>query len=109
MKLQKYYFPEFEEDTAYSKDYIIEEMKEMGLTECKVAIGEKDNTKDYFWCRAFMEVCDNFLSRDESCGRECGQYNPKNGKSGCCRHKGYCLIPGEEFKLSIKGKLTKIQ
>ncbi len=42
----------------------------------------------------------------EPCGKECGDYEPRNGKSGCCRFRGYCYEAGPEFKLSIDGKLT---
>jgi hypothetical protein len=106
---KKYYFPDFDEETAYTKEYIVDEMKRSGLTECDVSIAIKDTDKYYFFCRAFGEAGTNGLSKEESCGRECCRYEPRNGRSGCCRHKVYCLTPGDDFKLSIDGKLTKIK
>lgn len=107
MSKVKLYFPDFEEDEAHSIDYIIEEMKERELTECKVAIAVKDDDKSYFFCKMVEEVCVK-PPEGEACGKECDSYKPRNGKSGCCIHRGFCYVPGPEFSLSISGKLSSI-
>lgn len=49
MKKQKVYFSEFDEERAYTLDFIIEEMKERELAECKVAIAIRDDDKSHFY------------------------------------------------------------
>lgn len=105
MKKQKLYFSDFDEERAYTLDYIIDEMKERELTECEVSIATRDTDKSYFFCRAVQEVCVK-PPEGEPCGKECCDYEPRNGKSGCCKFRGYCYEPGKKFKLSIDGNLT---
>jgi hypothetical protein len=107
MKKQKLYFGNFDKERAYTLDYIINEMKERGLTECEVSEAIRETKTDYFFCKASQEVCVK-PPDGEPCGKGCCDYLPRNGRSGCCRYRGYCYVPGAEFKLSIDGKLTVI-
>lgn len=107
MKKQKLYFSDFDEEKAYDLDHIIEEMKERELTECKVAIAIKDTDKNYFFCRADQEVCIK-PPEGNPCGKECRFYKPRNGKNGCCKFRGFYYMPGEEFILTIDGKIRAI-
>ena len=57
-----------------------------------LAVPDKD--KEYFFCRAVEEVG----TSDTPCGKECSDYDPKNGRTGMCRHKGFCYTSsGEKF------------
>jgi hypothetical protein len=107
MKKQKFYFSSFDEERAYTLDSIINEMNYAGLTEQKVFLAIKNTDKDFFYCKAFQEV---FIKppEGEPCGKECPDYEPRNGKSGCCKSRADCYEHGPEFKLSIDGKLTPI-
>jgi len=107
MKKQKLYFSDFDEERAYTLDYIIDEMKERELVECEVAVATRDTDKSYFFCRAVQEVCVK-PPEGEPCGKECCDYEPRNGKSGCCKFRGFCYEPGKSFKLSIDGKLIPL-
>jgi hypothetical protein len=106
MKKQKLYFSDFDEEMSYTLDNIIEEMKERELTECKVFEAIRELKTHYFFCKAVQECCDKI--DDNPCGKNCNDYEPRNGKSGCCKHRGFCYIPGNEFKITIDGKLTTI-
>jgi hypothetical protein len=96
MKKQKLYFSDFDEERAHTLDYIIDEMKERG----EVYAAVRDTDKSHFFCRAVQKVCVK-PPEGEPCGKECCDYKPRNGKSGCCKFRGFCYEPGEEFKLSI--------
>jgi hypothetical protein len=102
---QKVYFSEFEEDYAYTKEDILEQMKERGLDEVEVSQAERELKSEYFFCKAAGEVG----LKSEGCGKICPDYIPRNGKNGCCKHRGFCYTPGKEFILSITGKLTPCQ
>lgn len=108
MKKQKVYFSDIDETYAwfaYPLDCILDEMKDRGLTEIEVSEAERESDPDYFYCKAAGEV---FIKppEGEPCGKECPDYNPRNGKSGCCKFRGYCYTPGKNFILTIGGKLT---
>ena len=113
MKKQKLYFSDFDEERTYTLEYIIDKMKEKKITECKVSVAIKDTAQSCFFCVAVQKVVavqKNSVRppEDESCGKLCCYYKPRNGKNGCCKSKNYRYIPGDKFKLSIDGKLTLI-
>jgi hypothetical protein len=92
---------------AYSKEYLIEQMKERGLNVIKVRKAIRELKTDYYFCKSIGEI--GMRGKYHApCGRHCELYEPRNGKSGCCRHIGFCYEPSEsEFILSINGKLIK--
>jgi hypothetical protein len=45
----------------------------------------------------------------DGCGKVCDEYEPRNGKSGCCKHMSFCYEPGREYLLTIDGRLTEIK
>ena len=68
-------------------------MKESELTEieifpAKIVIGES-----YAYCSEWGEIID---TEDKSCGKQCSEYSPRNGKSGRCRHSKNCYEPSDE-------------
>jgi len=105
MKKDKLYFSEeINEEMAYTKSYLIDEMRDRELTEIKVSEAIRELKTDYYYCKAIGEV--GMRGKDyEPCGKECDLYEPRNGKSGCCRHRGFCYEPGKEFILKIDGRL----
>lgn len=106
-KRQKTYFSDFEEDFARTKAYLLDEMKERELVEITVSEAERDLGSSYFYCWACGEVGEKGES-EPVCGKNCDDYEPRNGKSGCCKHRGFCYIPGKEFILHIDGTLTNV-
>lgn len=107
MKKEKLYFSSIIEDMAYTKEYLIDEMKERKLTAIEVNLAERELGTDYYFCKAVGEI--GMKGKDyEPCGKECEMYEPRNEKSGCCKHRGFCYIPGKEFILTIDRKLLPL-
>lgn len=107
MKTQKLYFcSKINEDFAYSKQFFLKKMKEQNLKELVISEAVRELRTDIFFCKAAGEAGergDDYYS----CGKLCKDYLPRNGKNGCCKHRGYCYSPGDEFILGIDGKLNK--
>ena len=104
MKKEKLYFSEIDEEMAYVKSYLIDEMKDRGLTEIKVWEAIRELKTDYYFCKAIGAI--GVRGKEyEPCGKECEVYEPRNGKSGCCEHRGFCYEPGKKFILKVNGKL----
>lgn len=105
MAKEKIYFSEIEEDYAYTLDYILSEMVEQSKQQIWVAPAVRELKSNYFYCKAIGECCAK-PPYGEPCGKECEDYEPRNGASGCCKHRGFCYTPGKEHILTIDGKLT---
>jgi hypothetical protein len=106
--MAKLYFSEFDQTFAYELYIALDEMKKRGLSECKVYPAILVNNVDHFYCKAFDLVLDKFPV-GHFCGEKCDEYKPRNGKSGCCKHWGFCYTPGDEMILKRDGKLVKIK
>ena len=108
MKKEKLYFSEeINEEMAYTKSYLIDEMKERELPEIKISEAIRELKTDYYFCKAVGEVGMSDKNH-EPCGKECKNYDPRNGKNGCCNHRGFCYEPGKKFILKINGKLSPL-
>lgn len=103
--MSKLYFRELCKEIAYPKEYILEEMKKYNKSEIIVYEQKRELKTDYYFCKAVGEVGEK---DDGTCGIFCGTYQPRNGKSGCCKHRGFCYEPGEKMILIASGKLKKI-
>lgn len=79
----KYYFETKESETCYDLESIKDMMRADGITERTVFEAIKDNVGGYFWCKAIGEV-----GEKGQCGKQCSDYEPRNGKSGCCKYFG---------------------
>lgn len=99
----KKYFSHNSQDECFGIDYYIDEMKEFDIEEMIVIEAVIDRSKDYFFCTEYME-CGTI----GECGKYCKGYSPRNGKSGCCKHRGYCYEHGDEFILNVNGKLKPV-
>jgi hypothetical protein len=105
MKTEKLYFcDKIDAEMALTKSYFCETMKEMGLLEIKVSEAIRELNTDYYYCKAYKEVYIKGTI-NESCGKECLDYLPRNGKNGCCKHRGFCYAPGKDYVLKVSGKL----
>lgn len=81
-KTPKYYFRTEEDEFCYTLDYHLRNAKEEGLTEIELFEAKPQYIEGFFWCRVI-----NDSGEDGSCGKKCIDYEPKNGKSGICKHK----------------------
>ncbi len=94
----KFYFVDIFNDTfCYTKEYIIDMMNIEDIIEVKAYEAIKVFNNDYFWCKEFGDLGE----KGQSCGKICRSYNPKNGKSGCCKYFGNLYSKGKEIIIKI--------
>jgi hypothetical protein len=94
----KFYFREDDEERCYLKKDIIQDMKELGITELKIFEAKRTIGEPYFWCSVNQEAGEI----GQGCGKFCPDYKPRNGKNGRCRYSCHCYEPvGEPIKLTI--------
>ena len=105
-RMQMYFCPAISEEYCYPLNRIVDEMNEQELQQVTVAKAVRETNTNYFFCKAI----DLPLSKkdDDPCGKSCSDYEPRNGKNGCCKHRGFCYAPGDEFTLTPDGKLKSI-
>jgi hypothetical protein len=92
----------FREDDAscFKLEAHIDYMLFNDIREIDLWLAERDVNAPYFFCRHFGEVGEN---SDGSCGKLCGGYEARNGKSGVCKHYGYTYEQtNRTFKLKLK-------
>lgn len=82
---KKLFFREHDEDVCVQLKWHIKYMKENCIKEMKVFLAEREIDSDYFYCTKFSEVGEK---NQGFCGIRCKEYNPKNKKSGACKHLG---------------------
>ena len=100
MKL--YFCKDIDERICSTKDYWLCEME----TETVVLINAiRVNIADSFFCQYSNDV-----GEKGDCGKFCDVYQPRNGKSGCCKHHGFLYEQGTESYILYKnGKLKKMK
>jgi hypothetical protein len=82
--MAKYYFRKDDEYCHEIKAHL-DYMRENEIKEMEVSEAERETGSEYFFCKYFDEV--GLVG--ESCGKECKNYEPNNGKNGRCKHYGY--------------------
>ncbi|RKD96761.1 hypothetical protein [Marinifilum flexuosum] len=97
---KQYYFASIGAEYCYTKEYFIERMKQEGLEEIEVYKAVPDTEKGIFWCKAIQECG---VDSSSSCGtKNCEDYEPRNGKNGCCKHYSTRVYRwGEAVKLTL--------
>jgi len=93
---QKKYFKDMDSEYCFSKQYWLDYMKEFGIEEMTVIEAVPIRNSEFFFCRAVDE-----MGEKGSCGKICPDYEPRNGKSGMCKHKGFVYEPTDEVKLIL--------
>ena len=102
------YFSNLNPEFAFPISSIINYMKENEITECKINKAIRETNTDYFFCK-YNQTVGMKGKGYEPCGKLCENYNPRNNKSGCCKHRGYCYEPSDEtYTININGKINKI-
>jgi len=105
MKKIKTYFSRLS-DFSQTKEWLLEEMTECEITELRVNEAKRMVGSEFYFCKAILEHGER--NGNYSCGKLCSLYNPRNGKSGCCKHRSFCYESGKEYLLTINGKLLPI-
>ena len=98
------YFTELNEETACTKAAIIAGMKDAGLESMVVSKAVRSIHEGFFYCSLYQLPT---ITDDDVCGKQCEGYQPRNGKSGICRHWRHCYEPGDEYTLNVNGKLER--
>ncbi len=101
---------ELDIEIVYTKEYIIEAMKDTKINSVQIFKAVHDNSSEFFYCQKDNEVYEKIDSYDghRICGIKCDNYIPKNGKSGCCKHRRTLYDFGDEYTLYQDGRLEKI-
>lgn len=94
---RKLYFLNEDAENCYTEAYFQKMMVEEGLDEISVFTAVKSPEKEYIYCRA-VDAC----GESGECGKSCSDYEPRNGKNGCCRHRSAIYEWGEEVTLKRK-------
>lgn len=101
-KLHKSFFFENGAELCYRLSSHIENMIDAGIDELKLHLAERETDSGYFYCRFYGSVGEK---SDGECGKMCEGYEPRNGKSGACKHSGYTYDnAGRQFLLRIENK-----
>lgn len=100
--MEKMYFEDIDSESCYTKDYFLEQFdsddSEIEVYEA-YKLPVKDRIKGVFWCRTEAFCGDD--SKD-TCGKQCNNYEPRNGVSGCCKAYTTSLYyAGEKVTLKI--------
>jgi len=87
-----------------SKSEIIEYMKDNNLSELVVFEAKNIKVDQYFYCKLYgMAERDNM-----TCGvKWCNKYEPRNGKSGCCKQIGFLFETGKEITIINKNHVER--
>ena len=100
MSKRKLYFCESVDDCSWTKDQFIDWMKENHVGELTLTEVKREIKSDYFYCRA-NDSCGE--RGDGECGRLCIDYEPRNGKSGICKHWAHTVEPtGQLINVVVK-------
>ena len=83
MKKTRFYFDTEDAETCYELHHFIDDLiidpvnTRKTLFKAKRVVGSK-----YFFCQMAGQVGE----KGQSCGKQCKDYNPRNGTSGICKH-----------------------
>jgi len=98
---KKLYFRLTEQDDemefCYPLSHHYDTMREEGLTEMVVCEAVVDKVDGFFFCNAV-----GLVSEKGECGKYCSDYEPRNGKSGNCKHNRNLYTAGKEQILKLK-------
>lgn len=95
--MKKLYFENEDSEHCYSEAYFQRKMEEDGLSEMEVFEAVKSKDKYFIYCKA-VQTC----GEASECGKNCDDYAPKNGKSGCCKNRGTMYDYGFDVTLYRK-------
>jgi len=83
--MAKYYFSDNDEEMCYTIPAHKQQMRDNEETERIVFEAMKSGEDGFFYCKAIGEVGAKESEGGDPCGNECDLYEPRNGKSGCCK------------------------
>ena len=96
----KLYFSGKNDGICHTLDYFKELLDFNNLIEIKLFEAEKEKIVGFFWCDEYNSVGDK---SEGGCGKCCDKYQPKNNKSGCCKHYSTNFYKPSNKILILKG------
>lgn len=88
--MSKYFFRKSEDwdfaEMCYTLQYHKDYMREHDIKEMQVYEAKRETSNLYFYCNHFGEIGES----NDTCGKGCDLYKPRNGKSGVCIHHRNC-------------------
>jgi len=101
MTKKKYYFAEDREDeNCFTMDFwkeLITDDEE--IEEITLLRTEPEKVNGFFWCKDDHEM---YEKDDNWCGKSCGSYQPRNGKSGACKFYTNTFYTPTDKKIVLK-------
>lgn len=99
MRKKKLYIYNQDDQLCIDMDAVKDRMRDDELTEKTVTEAVVDHDKSYFWCLATQDVGE---TGEGTCGKDCKDYKPRNGKFGACEWYFRCRMEGNEVVVKIK-------
>ena len=99
----KLFFLTADDEICYTEEHYQDIMEQEELTEIEVYKAEPMKEKGIFWCSEHSFCGDN---SSDTCGKlNCDEYEPRNGKNGCCKFYSTSLYShGDKIILKFKPK-----
>lgn len=91
-----YYFRDEDSERCYPLKTHLEQAKEDGLTEIELFTAIPEKVAGFRWCHAVDDIAES-----EYCGKCCEFYEPRNKKSGICKHQGSMYEPDKKVKFKV--------
>ena len=97
----KFYFYNDDDEFCYSEEYILDKMRYDKITEKEVFAARIEKGADAMYCNYHGVVGEKGF-----CGKDCQEYEPRNGISGNCIHNRsvYGRFEKVTFKINVNGK-----
>lgn len=95
--MKKYYFYNKDSEVCFTEEYFQEFMQQQHLKKLQVIEAVKCDVEGYIYCKRYQEVTEKGY-----CGKDCSEYTPRNGVSGCCKHRGNLMEKGQTVELTLK-------
>jgi len=95
-----------DESRGYTLKSWREIMKDEELDEIVLTPGIYETGSDYFYC---LDIRDCLEKDDNTCGKlNCNEYEPRNGKSGICKHFKNTYTLDEDKKFILRAGHKKL-
>jgi len=101
MTKKKFYFAEGrEEENCFTMDFWKDYMRDEEIREMTLLRTETEKVDGYFWCKKDQEMYEKEIG---ACGLDwCRNYNPRNGRSGICKHSRNTFYTPTDKKIVLK-------
>lgn len=83
---KRYYFRNDDDEMCYPISSHIKHMVENQIKEMDIYLAERETESHFFYCKHFFQVGEK---SEQTCGKNCEAYQPRNGKSGVCKFSGF--------------------